>query len=118
MRVLLAGKEDHTQELFELLDDDVVEIVGWADGADAATELIDAFQPDVLVADATLTDAARRLASSAAIVFLPPWPGASNGTAPGDGPTARLDLLGMCLALASATPGPSPIHAAPDTNGS
>ncbi len=103
MRILLAARDGQAEDVADLLRDPDVEILGRAESADETVEMLDALQPDVLVADPTFTEAAGRVASSATIVFLPPSRGRGDhrGAEDGSGP---LDLLRTCVALGSATP--------------
>ncbi len=103
MRILLAARDGQSENVAELLRDPDVEILGRAESADEAVEMFDALQPDVLVADSTFIEAARRVASSATIVFLPPSRGRGNHRGTEDG-SGQLELLRTCVALGSATP--------------
>jgi hypothetical protein len=112
----MAGTEELTEEISNLLSDPDVEIVGWVENADETTEMIDALQPDVLVAEASAIGAVRELASPPLIVLLPPRD-RLQGTVLGDGPRSQVGLLRTCVALASATPRLSQIKATRTVNG-
>jgi DNA-binding NarL/FixJ family response regulator len=117
LRVLLAGRNGQAAEVAELLRDPDVEILGRAESTTEAMEMLDALQPDVLVADSTFIEAARRIASSATVVFLPSSPGRNNHVGPEDG-SGQLELLRTCVALGSATPLLSEVQGSQDLNGS
>jgi hypothetical protein len=117
VRILMAGTEEGTEEISDLLGDPDIEIVGWVENADETTEMIDALQPDVLVAEASAIDAVRKLASPPLIVLLPPRD-RRQGTMLGDGPGSQSGLLRTCVALAAATPRLNQIKATRTVNGS
>ena len=117
MRVLLAGRNGHAAEVAELLRDPDVEILGRAESTNEAMEMLDSLQPDVLVADSTYNEAARRVASSATIVCLRSSGGRDDHTGVED-ESGELELLRTCVALGSATPRLSEVQASRDLNGS